>query len=560
MMIQRITLYAQNVITHGKNVQNSSEKVACTECPETRIPSNPLVGNYECVCQFSNFFDDGYSLKCRQCDLTCNTCNGPLSSNCLTCDNSYRQLEFSTFSCPDYYYDIEQLQCASIFAKKYQKDVTFLFKNVSIILKMVEWFVLIFILEYQKVKYVNVLMDIMKNQINHNFRNALRNAKLVKLQRTDVQLVHLILFVFYIQQRVVSVLQNYMIKKTKSPVKNVTLNANYGEDQCLSCDSITNRELKLNQCQCKPHYFEIQVQECQICSAFCYECQNNFDNCTSCNDDRYLDGSTCKCTAKIFGAAIGTFDFNGQVKCQKCNYSCGSCDGSDATDCFTCIENENRYQVGNTCVCKDGYFNSGLPVCEKCGYKCKNCKQKADNCISCKDNTFRIFISGSNKCSCIQRYYDDGKNELCSIESNRTFNEQLFTCDCNIGYYDSGIEICQKCHYSCLNCSSGDYNSCIQCVDSKTSNRAFHNNTCQCLLGYYDDGKLIQCQKCDMQCLNCIDQSYQCLSCPQTRNILSNCKCAEGYYSFKAMNNIDFQLLLIFINKNRSSFSFKVIS
>ncbi|CAD8129061.1 unnamed protein product [Paramecium sonneborni] len=69
---------------------NSPEKAACTECPETRIPSNPTLDNYECVCQFSNFFDDGYALKCQQCDFTCNTCNGPLSSNCLTCDNSYR--------------------------------------------------------------------------------------------------------------------------------------------------------------------------------------------------------------------------------------------------------------------------------------------------------------------------------------------------------------------------------------------------------------------------------------------------------------------------------------
>ncbi|CAD8069752.1 unnamed protein product [Paramecium sonneborni] len=525
---------------------NSPEKVACTECPETRAPSNPSVDNYECVCQFSNFFDDGYSLKCQQCDFTCNTCNGPLSSNCLTCDNSYRQLDFSTCICPDQHYDIGELQCASChFSCKKCFDDT---ENGCIVcssdlhFRVLKGNLCICANGYyeepdqaicHKCSYKCETCETLAEKCLTCPLNSLRILDPIKGCFCSEEL--------YDKENEITCQKCHF--KCKACITQ-------GEDKCLTCDSIANRELKLNQCLCKPHYFEMQVQECPVCSAFCYECVNKFDNCTSCNDDRYLDGSTCKCTTKLFGSAISTFDFNGQIKCQNCHYSCGTCDGSEETDCLTCMENENRYQVGNTCVCKDGYFNAGMPICEKCGYKCKNCKQKAFNCTSCQDNTFRIFISGFNKCQCIQRYYDDGQNEicqkchysclrcndfqtkceLCSIESNRTFNEQLFTCDCNIGYYDSGVEICQKCHYSCLNCSSGDSNSCISCVDPKISNRAFHNNTCQCLFGYYDDGKLVQCQKCDIQCLSCIEQSYQCLSCPQTRNIQSNCKCAEGYY------------------------------
>ncbi|CAD8126820.1 unnamed protein product [Paramecium sonneborni] len=117
-----------------------------------------------------------------------------------------------------------------------------------------------------------------------------------------------------------------------------------------------------------------------------------------------------------------TYDFNDLVKCQKSHYSCGSCGGIEETDCLTCMENENRYQVRNTCVCKNGYFDIGLPICEKCSYQFKDYKSQSDSCTSSQDNTFRIIISGFNKCQCIQGYYDDGQNEICqSIQYQKQF-------------------------------------------------------------------------------------------------------------------------------------------
>ncbi|CAK89666.1 unnamed protein product, partial (macronuclear) [Paramecium tetraurelia] len=311
------------------------------------------------------------------------------------------------------------------------------------------------------------------------------------------------------------------------------------ESSCLSCDPLSYREIKLQQCKCQPHYFEMEVQECAICSALCYECVDRLDNCTSCYDDRYLIGNKCQCASKFQGASISTFEFNGM-----CHYSCATCGGKEEIDCISCIDTDNRYQVGNTCVCKEGYYDAGLPVCQKCSYKCKGCSKQSEYCTSCQDNSLRQLVSDFKTCKCNQRYYGmmdknevcqqchysclrcndiDTKCELCSFESNRIYNDQLFSCDCD-------FEICQKCHYSCLNCNSGYSSSCIQCVDSNISNRVFYNNTCKCLFGYFDDGQSIKCQKCDVQCLSCINQSYQCLSCPQTRKLETNCKCQQGYY------------------------------
>ncbi|CAD8182060.1 unnamed protein product [Paramecium octaurelia] len=94
---------------------NSIEKDTCLQCPETRQPSDPQAIQCECVCSSSNYFDDGFSLDCQQCDWTCQTCYGPYSSNCLTCDLTYRQLVQSSFVCSIGYYEIGQLECAKCY-------------------------------------------------------------------------------------------------------------------------------------------------------------------------------------------------------------------------------------------------------------------------------------------------------------------------------------------------------------------------------------------------------------------------------------------------------------
>ncbi|CAD8137825.1 unnamed protein product [Paramecium octaurelia] len=66
---------------------------------------------FECICTAPNTFDDGSQLECEQCDQTCQTCYGPLSSNCLTCNKLYRQSELSSCVCPPEYYDVGQLEC-----------------------------------------------------------------------------------------------------------------------------------------------------------------------------------------------------------------------------------------------------------------------------------------------------------------------------------------------------------------------------------------------------------------------------------------------------------------
>ncbi|CAD8210795.1 unnamed protein product [Paramecium pentaurelia] len=524
---------------------NSPEKDACIQCPSTRTSNEPG-SQFECFCTLSNTFDDGFSLECQQCDKSCSTCYGPLSTNCLTCDANYRQKELSSCVCPKGYYDIGQLECAKChyscsqcFDNTAENCIACFFELNHRILKgnickcADGYYEELEIAECKICSYTCETCEIQPQKCLSCPLNSLRILDLNKGCVCPEEYFD----------------KENQITCQKCHFKCKTCNGQ-DQNQCLSCDPISNRILQISSCLCQPHYFETEVQECSTCSAFCYQCINNFENCTSCNQDRYLVGSRCKCITKIQGATISTFDFNGMVICEKCHYSCGTCIGIYETDCISCIDTDHRFQVGNTCVCKEGYFDAGLPVCEKCSYKCKGCQNQSENCTSCQDNSLRQFISGFKKCQCINKYYDDGQNEICqkchyscqrcidiqtkceicSLESNRIYNDQLFTCDCDIGYYDNGAEICEKCHYSCLSCTSGDFHSCLTCIDSKISNRVFHNKICKCLFGYFDDGQSISCKKCDTQCLSCVEQSFQCLSCPQTRKIEQNCKCEQGYY------------------------------
>jgi hypothetical protein len=60
------------------------------------------------------------------------------------------------------------------------------------------------------------------------------------------------------------------------------------------------------------------------------------------------------------------------------------------------------------------------------------------------------------------------------------------------GYYDNANEICIKCPYYCLTCTSN-----LQCDKCDALTRDITNlTTCQCLIGYYDNKISASCQPC----------------------------------------------------------------
>ncbi|CAD8189421.1 unnamed protein product [Paramecium pentaurelia] len=91
------------------------------------------------------------------------------------------------------------------------------------------------------------------------------------------------------------------------------------------------------------------------------------------------------------------------IKLKDCHYSCGTCGGMEELDCT-----DYRYQVGNTFFCKEGYYDAGLPVCQRL-----QSNLKVVIFIRYNFNTVRQFVSGLNKFKCLQKQQDDRQNQVC---------------------------------------------------------------------------------------------------------------------------------------------------
>jgi len=82
----------------------------CTACYNSQ--NRVLSGNL-CICDFSGgFYDDGTSVNCVQCDVSCKTCSGPGSASCLTCNpaaNRYQNV--NSCPCNPGYYSVSTSIC-----------------------------------------------------------------------------------------------------------------------------------------------------------------------------------------------------------------------------------------------------------------------------------------------------------------------------------------------------------------------------------------------------------------------------------------------------------------
>lgn len=79
---------------------------ACLECTPSGAACTKCAGNYQpsgstCACPAGFYVSSShtaYADKCRACDSSCLTCNGPNNYNCLTC-SADRSFDFGKCTC-----------------------------------------------------------------------------------------------------------------------------------------------------------------------------------------------------------------------------------------------------------------------------------------------------------------------------------------------------------------------------------------------------------------------------------------------------------------------------
>ncbi|KAL4503914.1 hypothetical protein ABPG72_022544 [Tetrahymena utriculariae] len=251
---------------------------------------------------------------------------------------------------------------------------------------------------------------------------------------------------------------------------------------CKTCDTSSSKCLS-----CVSSYqFDNSNNKCNpTCDVSCKTCSKPIDpnQCLSCNDGFFLDGS--KCTA--------------------CSSPCKTCD-STSTKCLACIANYTYDNSKNICN----------PTCDT---SCKNCSKPIDSnaCTSCNDGS---FLDGS-KCT------------ICTSPCKTCDTSATKCLSCITGFsYDTSNSICNpNCDSSCKSCSKpNDGNACLTCNDgtfldgTKCTLCTSPCKTCDtlptkcssCITNYTFDSSKNQCNPdCDTSCKTCSKpkDSNQCLSC-----------------------------------------------
>ncbi|CAK73909.1 unnamed protein product (macronuclear) [Paramecium tetraurelia] len=488
----------------------------CTSCPSTRYAIQAGT-TFQCQCKYSNYYSDPLFLECQPCHPTCKTCKGILETNCLTCDTTYRELVISKCDCYPGFYNTGSIQCSQCHftcLSCFSSDEDGCITCSS---------------EKNRVMKANKCVC-MNNTMQQSNTDSMCQKCSYRCSNCAVKPENCTTCPEYSERELGTdnscQCPAYFYDQPDNPIcikcHSTCLTCQGSKsNQCTSCVPLSKRQLNsFGECKCPTSYFDIGLQECFICSSDCLECSITATNCTSCSPERYQLGNSCLCKTKLQGNYLTTYSAPLKINLfSVCHYSCLSCNGPQVNQCLSCLNSESRILISTSCICTENTFDINVPNCQKCDYRCEGCTTLRTQCNACPSSSLRIF------------------------------NPLISSCDCPIQYYDDGVNtICQKCHYSCLTCkiTSTRCNSC-QANVYRTYNAFLQS--CLCNDHYYDSGILI-CQQCHYSCLLCnASGDHQCISCqPQATSfrILNGKVCEMPPVDIMTMDLL--QILHYFIN------------
>ncbi|KAL4502619.1 hypothetical protein ABPG73_014376 [Tetrahymena malaccensis] len=287
------------------------------------------------------------------------------------------------------------------------------------------------------------------------------------------------------------------------------------DTSCKTC----SKPKDANQClSCNDGAF-LDGTKCTLCTSPCKTCDTSSSKCLSCIPSYQLDNSSNKCnptcdsTCKTCSKPIDAnqclscndgFFLDGS-KCTVCSSPCKTCD-STSTKCLSCVANYTYDSSKNTCT----------PICDS---SCKSCSKPSDpnSCISCNDGS---FLDG-NKCSACTspcKTCDTSATKCSSCMTDYTFDSSKNQCNPNC---DASCKTCSKPKDSnqCLTCNDGSFldgNKCSACTSPCKTCDTSATKCTSCMTDYTFDSSKNQCNpNCDASCKSCSKpkDSNQCLTC-----------------------------------------------
>jgi hypothetical protein len=276
---------------------------------------------------------------------------------------------------------------------------------------------------------------------------------------------------------------------------------------CLSC--IANNALTSNTCApCTGNtYFVSTTTPCSACSTTCTACTVSANACSACIAGHGLAGGSAP--AACVPCLANQFK-NGEV-CANCGTNCATC--SSVPACNTCTPGNTLHENSSCSPCQvdNGFFLDGS-ICRVCqpSPNCKRCSSTS-TCLECF-NPYNLLTGNiCQECNVgLDLYYNPitlncGPVQYCASYSTQC-NQCLPT------YFLASPTSCVQCPTNCDTCSSSTV--CTACQGSYKLYPQGGNVDCDLCTS---NGKFVnaggQCADCDNSCGTCSGTSTSCLTC-----------------------------------------------
>ncbi|EAR88127.3 zinc finger lsd1 subclass family protein (macronuclear) [Tetrahymena thermophila SB210] len=314
-----------------------------------------------------NQYKSDSSASCLNCHPTCETCNGPLNSQCLSCPSKtylYQKQCFTT--CPSGYYQNNQTnqcqQCDSSCLTCFNGSS----KNC---------------LTCASPRYFQHVSNSCNLTCNSN---QYPNNSDFTCQSCDQSCA-----------------------SCSGP----------SSDQCQSCSE--NKFFYQNKClsSCPDGFYKSSTDNtCAQCNKSCSTC-SSISSCSSCLSPFILFNNQClsECPQGYYFSKISN-------QCESCSKSCQTCSGPDENQCITCIQGTNLQGTICLSTCLDGYYQNNS-LCIKCNSSCLTCTgPNQDQCETCQKNQFQFKNQCLNECPSGTYLEKDNKNKCQLCNSQCTSN------------------------------------------------------------------------------------------------------------------------------------------
>ncbi|CAK68281.1 unnamed protein product (macronuclear) [Paramecium tetraurelia] len=461
---------------------------------------------YDFKMQFNYAEDKLFNLNCH---YTCKTCEGPLISNCLTCDansNRFYQVELKMCKCNSGYLDKGIPICDNKFYSSVQQEEQPIDLEVPC---PIGYFRLPkddgsgydCLLCPQMKNFFGVLCaDCYFYPLTFYLEPVCTMDFFTIKQLNDYEAYHLI-------KRTEAQNDAYSIESDRALHLNPEIAYYCYIDSCLP--QVKYHLGKPITAECKPSYY--YHDEVQLCLnpgiANCLKV-NIIPGCSLCAQGYYL------------------VNYN---TCGRCPTNCYAC----ISDCYDC--SGNRGAICNTCI---QYYNLQQGVCKQCGLRCDFCKDYYDQylgknylkCLKCIDDSLYSFsFDGIN---CISNVIPNCVHSFSALIDDYTIN----TLDIYfVPQFDqSKIELlCAKCQpnyvfvFETKSCVFNNINN--QCdigIGSlKSSDQSLESVTC--LKSYYYENQIVEFME---KCENLVNDCQVCLE-TNIQNYYTCLECQNGYYA-----------------------------